>query len=327
MPASSSSSSSTSTPKKRTLDIEAALQWAFREEAPKMREDAGHRGPVVPAVHPMWRAGAFGSRIDNWNSVDPGFPLAMGEPHPDAVLIINAVRGCDLEKLDLWGFLIPYGIGESFDQVGIMEKARRETVAVLTTCATRRCRPDVGDQIEVEAVRSITGQITVWVRETREYEDAEGQPIHVPHDLPTKPLRKGVYPAGAFSKIRYSPSAATVALDRAKYAAWWAALEHITELLRVVGLATINITGPAAPQTPWIDAPPEVALASVLPNERPTFTERADAEEAAEETAALAAARLEVLNGRRGLGRRARPARGAEPRQAQAHMIAPAETA
>lgn len=292
-----------------------------------MREDGGHRGPVVPSVHPMWRAGAFGSRIDNWNSIDPGFPLAMGEPHPDAVLIINAVRGCDVDLLDLWGFLIPYGIGENFDQVGIMEKARRETVAVLTTCATRRCRPDIEDQVEVEAIRSITGQITVWVRETREYDDAEGQPILVPHDLPTKPVRKGVYPAGAFSKIRYSPSAATVALDRAKYAAWWAALEHITELLRVMGLTTIEITGPAAPRSPWIDAPVASLPASVLPNERPTFTERADADEAAEEAAALAASRLEVLKGRRGLGRRARPTRGMESRQAPVSPAAPAETA
>ena len=320
----SASPSSTPAPKKRTLDIEAALQWAFREEAPKMREEPGPRGPVLPAIHPMWRAGAFGSRIDNWNNVDPGFPLAMGEPHPDAVLIINAARGCDVEKLELWGFLIPYGIGENFDQVGIMEKARRETVAVLTSCATRRCRPDVGDQVEIEPVRSITGQITVWVRETREYEDAEGQPIFVPHDLPTKPLRKGVYPAGAFCKIRYCPSAATVALDRAKYAAWWAALQHVTELLQVMGLATIEITGPAAPRSPWIDAPAASPPASVLPNERPTFTERADAEEAAETAAAVAAARLE---GRRGLGRRAQPARGMELRQAAVSLAAPAETA
>lgn len=290
-----STSASSEPARKRKLDIEQALQWAFREEAPKMRPDQALRGPVLPAVHPMWRAGAFGGRIDNWANHDPGFPLAMGEPHPDAVLIINAVKGCDVEKLDLWGFLIPYRIGESFDQVGIMEKARRETVAVLIACATSRTRPDTNDRVAVEPVRSITGQTTVWVREAREYEDAQGQPIFVTHDLPTKPIRKGVYPAGAFTKIRFCPSAATVALDRAKYAAWWAALEHITELLQVMGLQTIELSGPTAPRMPWTEeGEPEPAPIEIVPSLLPH--------------------RGVILKDRRVAGRRQRPRRHSEVR-------------
>ncbi|GEP09841.1 hypothetical protein [Methylobacterium gnaphalii] len=302
------SSTTTSKSKKRKLDIEQALSWAFREELPKAQADRRISAAPTMSVHPMWRAGVFGARIDNWNNVDPGFPAAMGEPHPDAVLIGNAVKGCDVDKLDLWGFDVPYKIGENYDQAGLMEKARRETIAVMTNCATSRTRPDTSDQVTVVAVRSVTGQITVWVREAREYEDAQGKPIIVEHDLPTKPVRKGTYPTGAFCKIQYAPSAATVALDRLRYAGWWAGLQQVAEHLRVMGLSSIELEGLSAPRSPWTEAyeAPE-ATVPPLPNLAP---------------------RTEVLKDRRVAGRRQRPRRNSEVRHIYHRGTdAPAETA
>ena len=38
---------------KRTLDVEHALQWAYRDELPKAERDGGSWTPGMP-VHPMW---------------------------------------------------------------------------------------------------------------------------------------------------------------------------------------------------------------------------------------------------------------------------------
>jgi hypothetical protein len=75
--------------RRRLLDIEDALQWAFREELPK-RSPGGNVIVAGPSMAPMWRHGVVGAKIDNW-SRDPGFPAALGDPHPDAIAIEGRV--------------------------------------------------------------------------------------------------------------------------------------------------------------------------------------------------------------------------------------------
>lgn len=122
------------------------------------------------------------------------------------------------------------------------------------------------------------------------------QSIEVPHDVVAKRTgKKDTYPTGAFCKIRYTPSAGTVALDRARYAGWWAGLAHVAELVRVMGLATIEITGLSAPRSPWTEESIEDASVPPLPNLLPP--------------------RNEALKDRRIAGRRRRVRRNSEVRQ------------
>src|SRR4051812_34003787 len=91
--------------KRRPLDVESALSWAFRHELPKRRKPealaylqaAGHTSPHVdhlapagfPSVCPMFKNAALGTSIDFPR--EPGFPASAGEPHPDALVIERAV--------------------------------------------------------------------------------------------------------------------------------------------------------------------------------------------------------------------------------------------
>src|ERR1044071_3550593 len=79
---------------KRSLNIEAALTWTYRDELPKgyrQRHDREPEGPRLP-TSPLLRLLALGTAVDGWTR-EPGFPLAMGEPHPDALRIEAAVAG------------------------------------------------------------------------------------------------------------------------------------------------------------------------------------------------------------------------------------------
>ena len=81
------------TPNKRVMDIEDVLRWAFVDELPKRREDDGSfRMREFPSVCPMFAMAQHGGRIENFTR-EPGFPAAMGEPHPDALIVEAAVLG------------------------------------------------------------------------------------------------------------------------------------------------------------------------------------------------------------------------------------------
>src|SRR5258706_11880489 len=96
-------------PAKRFLDIETALRWAYRDELPKRDHTAVPKHALnervwspytrpadFPEVSPSFReatgGGPSGGYADGW-SRDPGFPAALGEPHPDAFAIEAAVKG------------------------------------------------------------------------------------------------------------------------------------------------------------------------------------------------------------------------------------------
>jgi hypothetical protein len=87
-----------SMPLRPVLDIEEVLRWTYRDELPKQRHDRDS-GPG-PYVSPMFRLCAHGGPIDNW-SREPGMPLALGEPHPDALAVAEAVKELRAEDLDI----------------------------------------------------------------------------------------------------------------------------------------------------------------------------------------------------------------------------------
>ncbi|MDV2986181.1 UNVERIFIED_CONTAM: hypothetical protein Q9R58_17840 [Methylobacteriaceae bacterium AG10] len=266
MPASIFPTSSTSATKKRTLDIEAALRWAYQAELPKRREDIAITAPRAPQIHPMWRAGVFGGRIDCWHK-DPGFPLAMGEPHDDALRIEAAVNAIEDEALDITGYDIGHGLYEHVDLAFATAITRRDVRSWLVTYARTGKRPDLGDAPEFEPVLGANGKAEIW--ETARMpagEGPDGTPWFTTFDRRTSAVRAGTYPDGAFCKLNWIRAAADVAEDRARYAVWHAALIELSEILRPV-LQSISVTPPVAGSRPWIE--PEAPPAPVRPNLAP----------------------------------------------------------
>lgn len=91
---------------KRKITIEKLLEWAFREELCKVGAGGGFSLVSASAwdlVSGMAELGTLIDRSPNGYGVIPGFH-ADGEPHPDALLVGDAVRG--LREI---GFEIPKG--------------------------------------------------------------------------------------------------------------------------------------------------------------------------------------------------------------------------
>lgn len=109
-------------PQKRFLDIEMALRWAYRDELPKrgrttlppLAQEGVWSPYIAPGGYgdtsPMFRDGSGGGPsggfADGW-SRDPGYPVALGRPHDDALAIEDAVW-----RLKTWR---GYGFGQGPD--------------------------------------------------------------------------------------------------------------------------------------------------------------------------------------------------------------------
>src|SRR6266478_131412 len=82
-------------PAKRFLDIETALRWAYRDELPK-RQHGGRYDTRKLTGMMSDPAGAELVRRDAQDDDDrcrePGFPAALGDPHPDSIFIESAVK-------------------------------------------------------------------------------------------------------------------------------------------------------------------------------------------------------------------------------------------
>jgi len=286
----SSSTTHLNTNTRRVLPIEEALRWCIRDELPKRRHDDGFLSSGGDPVHPMWAGGLF-TKVDNWNR-EPGMPLALGDPDPDALLIEDelmqlsreirhAEDGTGKHPLDLTGYEIGYGLGPSVRVDPIIAKVRgdvvdriivlvrREAVAWLLTCAKKGGRPDHGGPAQCEGMRGTRGQVTLWHSvSTPAGTGPDGEPWFITYDQKTTPASGGRYRKGTFCKLHWFRDIDSVAEDRARYAVWHAALVLLA--LRLKGKTTLVIGPPAAPATPWISDPtPPTVLQSLLPANDP----------------------------------------------------------
>lgn len=237
---------------RRVWDIEDALQWVVNDELPKLREDSG--GDSASAyIHPMWRQGAFLSRIDCWHK-PPGFPAAMGEPDRDALTIAAAVRNLDVGRLDLRDTLITYMLPGEYSSALLLEQARETVGSRIIACAAMKKRPQLDEEVHLERVVSSTGQPTVFRMENQVELDEAGAEVTVQREVRTKPIRGGTYPEGAYCLYRETPTPAERALLRAEHAVWWLGLQYLARQLEASGtLERIGVRTPRAPQYPWIE--------------------------------------------------------------------------
>ena len=227
-------------------DIEEVLQWAFCDELPKGIERGGG---FAASISPMFRLADLGTRVDDW-SEEPGFPRAMGECDPDALLIEEAVLSFGRED---WEANCREGVSIDWPH------ARRNLVGALGGLLSdneptlKHLRLAIPGLVALHARMRTRPQWDLWPRPQPiilnngkpkvQFEDEAGQVIDG---------RKGRhYGPMARSPLRWWPPPREAAFVRIEYSIWWQALDTLADHLRGK-LAGFDVAPPAAHPSPWV---------------------------------------------------------------------------
>ncbi|GEP00547.1 hypothetical protein [Methylobacterium haplocladii] len=225
----------------------------IRDELPKRRYDA----PLSSLPSSISSIALLGVRVDNWNR-EPGMPAAMGDAHPDALVMEEALREIRAEDLDISGYDISYGLGPhcNVERVTAAVRSRGDLIGWLVHHAKQGKWSFEDEGAICEPAKGRQGQVTLWLKQQVECGAGPGgEPWYVTQDSTTTPVRAGQYRPGTFCKLHWIRGADDIAEDRAGYAFEHAALVRLAEILDGK-LSYLKVKPPIAPPTPWIAAPP-----------------------------------------------------------------------
>ncbi|QYA12949.1 hypothetical protein [Rhizobium sp. AB2/73] len=230
---------------KKMIGIEALLTWAFVEELPKV--ESGSVGPsAAPSVwQMMFDVITLGTNIDkspNGYGVVGNF-VNIGEPHPDALIVGNAVRAlADRNGYEImsgwWPFPEwddPHGvIRAEVDRIAaeqVYERGGRlngrHIVTLVTSAAILKRGPDwTAEQPKVVTVKN--GGKDAWFIK-RYAKDAFGGTIEYEdngfHVKRQRPMR------GAYRKYRLADPIRSAVIARLEWQLWQSALEALHDSL------------------------------------------------------------------------------------------------
>lgn len=224
------------------IEIEKLLQWALREEMPK-----GH--PVsASAWDTITRFALLGTRVDvSVFGGGDGLGFVPGEPHPDAIIVGEAVRrlpasisftATECEALlDHYAALDPLAIkaiaGSNFSPR-----------ALVIRCAVlgERMPYDVGVPCAAPSVRRDRRQLAVAFAR-----DDDGVLCEA------KANGRGNYPTGAATHITWhEPSIGQLLEARVEYAVWHRALVLVQRDLGGANMKEYVALPPTSRAAPWI---------------------------------------------------------------------------
>jgi len=268
---------------KKRMDIERALQWAFREELPKVAASPGARiRDFRPSenVGSMWDAA---ERVDNMYGVTPDL-YASGDPHPDALTIGDAVRWLDACPVVLpadWNPVtdlgldadetreaVHHGIGQAtFIGEDGERRLKRGLLNIVRMGAVLFTRPIwEAEPVTREIVRGQNGK-ELWFRKVRiPYTTADGGTAY--NEVETN----GIDPKtrkphlDAYRKVRLEPDPAPVVAERAEYECWAHALNALMEEMPPL-MTSIEVEASSIPVRPWETG--DSRTIRVLPDLRP----------------------------------------------------------
>ncbi|WP_237479245.1 hypothetical protein [Lichenibacterium dinghuense] len=298
---------------RRVMDIEDVLRWAFRDELPKDRQEGGEHGPGGYKC-PLGAMGLLGTVVDNW-SREPGFPAALGGPHPDALRVEAAVaRLAELADQPIGAApdLVPdFGAIGSLDEVAAVRRALGMMPGLVARCARMGRRLPWRATTYPERIETANGRTMVAQWKTVASGTCDGREVDQQELVPVSASGgKDTYPLDSFCPLVFEPSLQSIAEERAEYLVWWGALDHLA--LDLMGeLDTIAVLPPMAPQRPWVENTELGAAPRVFADLRRTY--RVETREADEARATAAAHRM--LGQRRLNGGRAAVARSMIPRR------------
>ncbi len=269
-------------PAKRFLDIETALRWAYRDELPK-RQHGGRYDTRKLTGMMSDPAGAELVRRDAQDDDDrcrePGFPAAMGDPHPDSIIIESAVKHlgdwaghrfgadrmdaltCDL-PLDPWSTALDGFI--HLDPVGAATEAIAAMAGTITVNARMASRPRWSiDRPKSSWVSGPNGKPKVLIDETfvqkfdpkgmfyEPTQDPEPRAITFVKTMSCRSVRANLYRPGTYCPLAWRPDPVRLLSERAEHCAWHAGLEILSAELEGQ-LEAIAVLSPAAAWAPWL---------------------------------------------------------------------------
>lgn len=221
---------------KQRIDTEKLLQWTFRDELPKRGRE---RSELICTLGQLID---FGPPVDCSFSIEPGFPAAMGETHPDALLIEAAVLSLEHASID-WPSTRVSAIGA----VGGLLTDTDPALAKLTI--------GLPGLVAMHAKMGTRPQWDLWPA-PEPVKNKNGKPLV--HGLDGKPAKasgsaSGVpwYPTGARSPLSWWPAPREAAFVRIEYSIWWQALDTLADHL-ANGLESYDPLPPAAHPSPWM---------------------------------------------------------------------------
>lgn len=261
----------------RTMMIEQALRWAYREELPKSPA-LGDR--LTPACFPRgWEEvehfGDYLALIDepvpmNRFGLVADFTADEG-PHPDAVLIheaVTALDACPLSVPDDWYPLTDMGdlgdlgreaVARALDRIAPVGRdgerwMRAKPAALIQKHAILGGEPDwEGDTVERRTV-SEHGKPLWFQREQVQISPADdthgiaAQFITVEVDGFDRQRRRPR--AGSYQKQELFPNPLHLIIHRAEYQVWRMALDSLVD--EIAGqLRSLRVAASQRPQCPW----------------------------------------------------------------------------
>lgn len=238
----------------KTVDIETLLAWCYCDELPKRDWlDVGGRSP--------WEA--MMAQLEGGQQLDDGRPslgnryavLGGSGPHPDAVLVHEAVKRLDDPALtpvleDAAGLVcdMPPEVQEAAEEA--LSRYAVRLAPLVMRCALRKRRPDwrVDAVPELVPVRSEATGRPQWFA-LREVSVRSGgrMTVEVPVTIDPKTRR---YPDDAYRRFAWEPDVKLVIDSRADYQVWWGALAWLAGELDG-RLANHRVTPPGAAPWPW----------------------------------------------------------------------------
>ena len=231
---------------KKMMTIEALLTWAFVEELPKVEEARLGPSDLPSSSWAMADVAILGTTIDkspNSYGVVGNF-IDIGEPHPDALIVGNAVRalarrnGFEIAS-GWWPFPEwddPHGIIHAeVDRIAaeqVYERGGRlngrHVVTLVTSAAILKRGPDwTADEPKVVTVK-LNGKDDAWFVK-RVAKDAFGRPME--YEDNGFDHRKRRPKKGAYRKYRLSDPIRAAVISRLEWQLWQSALEALHESL------------------------------------------------------------------------------------------------
>jgi hypothetical protein len=210
---------------------------------------------------------------------EPGFPAAMGDPHPDSIIIESAVKHLgdwagycfgdnrmdaltsDL-PLDPWSTALDGFI--HLDPVGAATEAIAAMAGTITVNARMASRPRWSiDRPKSSWVSGPNGKPKVLIDETfvqkfdpkgmfyEPTQDPEPRAITFVKTMSCRSVRANLYRPGTYCPLAWRPDPVRLLSERAEHCAWHCALEILAAELEGQ-LVAIAVLSPAAAWAPWL---------------------------------------------------------------------------
>lgn len=225
----------------KRIGIESLLAWAFGEELPKFRDETVRSAVGRSGWDAIAEYAALGTLIDRSSGGGGsriGDGIASGEPHPDAVLVADAVRGLAASELAMpEGFDVLADIDMLTDAerldcndrgFAIARAKREELSALIVRRAVIGAPPSwrATGEVKRRSVKGGNGK-DAWFRLAMVADPLGGPDFEQEVDGFDK---RGQRPhRDAFRKTYLDPDPSLLAADRMDYQAWALGLRLVHE--------------------------------------------------------------------------------------------------